>query len=138
MATKKKTTKKPKVKLEEPKHYEPFDLSVETPEQGIEIAIHLQNMMNTQGWHIMKQVLEGNIAILEQAIVRKKDPDTGELLTDEEVEDVRKNHNIMEQMLNKPQELVERFKKQDSTLIPSYDPFDNGTEHVDYASSLKT
>lgn len=120
MATKKKTTKKP-ASNQVYKPHKPFDLDIKTEAHALEMITHLEVLKNTAGWLLMKQIMEGNMAVLERAIITKK---LGEkVLTDVEVDDLRKSHSVMEELINKPDQLIEMFKKNNVIGTPTYDPY---------------
>jgi hypothetical protein len=105
--------------------YEPhtaFDLEIKTKAQGEELAEHLKNLKVSSGWMIMKQILEGNLSLLERQIVTKKNLN-GEILTDADVDDLRKTHFVMEELVNKPDFLIAQLTKEDGAGIPTYDPY---------------
>ena len=120
MATKKKTTKKTdQSKVYKP--HKPFDLDIKTDAQALEMITHLEVLKNTAGWLLMKQIMEGNMAVLERAIITKKIGD--KVLSDTEVDDLRKSHSVMEELINKPDQLIEMFKKNTVIGTPTYDPY---------------
>lgn len=121
MANKKTTTKK---KQTTPKEvgFKPFDLDIKNQSQANELIAHLEVMTATAGWHIMKQIIEGNLATLERCIVLKQDTD-GKVLDDKQCDELRMKHGYLEELKDKPKFLIEQFKKQVGFEIPTYDPY---------------
>ena len=139
MPKKKTTTKK---KPEQAKVHVPFDLNVETKEQANELVAHLSQLQMVSGWLLLKQIMEGNIATLERCIIIKQDID-GKPLTDDEADEYRRKRNVMEEMINKPQELIDTFQRKVNAPLPSYDPYANDMGQFrrdstdEFASSLR-
>jgi len=122
MATKptKKNTKKA---VKAVKRHKKFDLSVDRPEQAADIIDALQSLQSDRGWLLLKQIFEGNIATLEAAILRKVDPEDGKTaLKEEECDRLRDRLAYLEELLNKPNEIIGRFNQKD-TEVPEYDPY---------------
>lgn len=111
-----------KQKKEETKLHVPFDLNIDTKEKRDNLVAHLVQLQGTAGWMIITQILSGNIAEIERQIIAKQSVD-GASLTDEQVDDLRKVRSVMEQLVNKPQELIDRFRKEEGVAIPKYDPY---------------
>ena len=100
-----------------------FDLNISTPEQANELVGHLSVMVATSGWLMLKQIMNGNIAVLEEIILDGKDPDTGVKLSEDEIEGARKTRAIMKEMIEKPEQLIAQFKQQAGMEMPTYDPY---------------
>lgn len=125
MATKKTTTKK----IAKVQKHKPFDLSIDRPEQAADIIDALQSLQQDRGWLLLKQIFEGNIALLEAAILRKLSPDDGKsTLSEDECDRLRDRLSYLEELLNKPQEIIKSFN-QKSPDIPEYDPYEK-VRHV--------
>lgn len=121
MPKKKTTTKKKVIKVEK---HKPFDLSVTDPKQATEITNALTSLQNDRGWLLLKQIFEGNIAVLEGAILKKLDPEDGKTpLTEDQCDRLRDRLAYLEELLNKPNSIIESFKPRVSTS-PEYDPYD--------------
>lgn len=138
---KKKTVKQKKVKAETTLHV-PFDLNIDTKEKADNLVAHLIQLQGNAGWMIITRIIEGNIAEAEKQIIAKMSLE-GTPLTDAQVDDLRKVRNVMEQLIKKPQEIIDRFKQQEGVKIPKYDPyatdmvqFRRNVEH-EFAGSLK-
>lgn len=118
MATKtvKKNTKKTV------KRHAKFDLSIDRPEQGQDIINALKSLEQDRGWLLLKQIFEGNIAVLEGAILRKIDPESGAPLKEEECDRLRDRLSYLEELLAKPQSIIKQFS-QKHTEVPEYDPY---------------
>jgi len=116
------TKKSPKNNKTVKKHTK-FDLSIDKPEQALDVIDALRSLQQDRGWLLLKQVFEGNIAILEAAILRKLDPEDGKTpLTETECDRLRDKLAYLEELLNKPNEIIARFN-QKPTEIPEYDPY---------------
>ena len=125
MPTKKTQTKKTSSKSKKVafvKHA-PFDLVVDTQAKANEMVEHLTIMRNTAGWHLLKQILEGNMAVLENAIVTKTDPFTGEALGDDVCDQLRFKHAYLKELTTKPESLIAEFGKTAGIEVPTYDPY---------------
>jgi len=117
----KKTTKKKTVK-KVVKH-KPFDLSVNTDQQAQEIISALKSLQNDRGWIFLKQIFESNIAILEQSILRKVQPDDGKTpLTEDDCDRLRDKLSYLEELLDKPNSIIKGFTKM-TPDSPNYDPY---------------
>lgn len=115
------TTAKSKVK--KVKKYKPFDLSIDRPEQAGEIVDALQALEQDRGWHLLKQIFESNISVLQAAILRKISPDDGKTaLKEEECDRLRDRLSYLEELLNKPKEIIAQFT-QPTPETPEYDPY---------------
>lgn len=100
-----------------------FDLNIETQEQANELVGHLSVMIATSGWLLLKQIMNGNIARLEDIILDAKDPETGEKMTEDELSEARKTRAIMKEMIEKPESLIKQFREQVGVEMPTYDPY---------------
>lgn len=117
----KTTTKK---KLPKVKKHEKFDLSINRAEQIPEIVDALQSLEQDRGWLLLKQIFEGNIAVLEAAILKKISPDDGKsALSEEECDRLRDRLAYLEELLGKPQEIIKKLT-QPQPEEPEYDPYD--------------
>ena len=101
----------------------PFDLNVDTQAKANEMIEHLTIMRNTAGWHLLKQILEGNMAVLEDAIVTKTDPFTREALDDDTCDQLRFKHAYLRELTTKPESLIADFAKSSGMEVPTYDPY---------------
>lgn len=123
--TKKKTKKKALPKVQK---HEVFDLSIDNPEQAADIINALLSLQQDRGWLLLKQIFEGNIAVLEAAILKKLSPDDGKTpLSEEECDRLRDKLSYLEELLNKPQEIIKQFS-QKSPEEPNYDPYETVPE----------
>lgn len=116
MATKKKTTEKVIRRKK-------FDLSLETEAHAPEIIAALTNLQLDHGWQLLKKIFEGNIAVLEGSILKKKDPETGEALSEDECDRQRDKLEYLEELVNKPQEIIKTLTAKNPEM-PDYDPYD--------------
>jgi hypothetical protein len=109
-----------------------FNLDIRTKEQGETLIAHLQLLKVAGGWMLMKQILEGNMAALERAIITKADPQTGTKLTEAQVDELRSKHAVFGEVVGKPDQLIELFRQQSGGFVPSYDPY-----HTDIKKMLR-
>lgn len=115
--------------------HKPFDLTDVSRETLESYTFYLKEMVNSAGWKLMVQVLEGNLALLEKQIVRKKEVLTNRELTEQEVDKLRDQHEILEELMKKPHELIEKYAvAEDPTPSPSYDPYGGNRETVNAAT----
>lgn len=130
--TTKKAVKKTKkvakaTKAEQLQHLDlskPFDLTDVSQETLESYAYYLKEMLNSAGWKLMEQVLEGNMAILEKQIVSKRDIETGMELTEDQVDLLRVQHAQIVQLMNTPRKLIKQYgKPEDVKAVAEYDPY---------------
>lgn len=139
----KKTVKQKRAKkVKDETLHVPFDLNIDSKEKADNLVAHLIQLQGNAGWMIITKIIEGNIAEAEKQIIAKMSLE-GTPLTDAQVDDLRKVRNVMEQLIKKPQEIIDRFRKQEGVKIPKYDPyatdmvqFRRNVDH-EFASSLK-
>lgn len=146
MATKKKTTKKVTSKKVKPvvaenatvrqlDLHKPFDLTDVSQGTLESYTFYLKDMVNSAGWKLMTQVLEGNLALLEKQIVRKREVLTDRALTEVEVDRLRDQHEILTELMQKPHELIALYGKKDSPIpSPDYDPYGGDRKTVNAAT----
>ena len=115
-----------------------FDLNIENQAQANELVGHLSIMTATSGWLLLKQIMTGNISVLEDMILDKKDAISGEDLTDEEVEDARKTRSVMKEMTEMPDKLITQFNRHqsDGDDTPTYDPYAVDVRQFNPSSSV--
>lgn len=119
MATKTPKTKK----IANVKKHKNFDLSFDRKEQKYEVVDALQSLQADRGWQLLKQIFEGNIAVLEAAILRKISPDDGKTaLSEEDCDKLRFKLSYLEELLNKPQEIIGELTRGQPEM-PEYDPY---------------
>lgn len=133
--SKKPVTKKETVKkLDLSKAFDLTDVSEATLES---YTFYLKELVNSAGWKLMAQVMEGNLHLLEKQIVSKKEVLTGKLLTDEEVDSLRDQHEIMLELINKPKELIARYSKsEEPEPVVDYDPYGTRPEGIVNAETM--
>lgn len=116
--------------------HKPFDLTDVSQETLESYTFYLKEMVNSAGWKLMVQVLEGNLALLEKQIVRKKEVLTNRKLTEEEVDSLRDQHEILEELMQKPHELIKKYGKADEPRVsPDYNPY-GGDKHTINAATM--
>lgn len=143
MATKKKTIKKvtakkrvvaKKTTVEQIDLHQPFNLNDVSRETLENYALYLKEMTYSPGWKLMVQVLEGNLQVLERQIISKRQVLTNTPLSDADVDKLRDQHEILSELINKPQELIARYgKKEEGVPSPSYDPYGGDRKTVNAA-----
>jgi hypothetical protein len=114
--------------------HKPFDLTDVSRETLESYAFYLKELVNSAGWKLMSQVLEGNLSVLERQIITKKQVLTGNALTDEEVDKLRDQHEILTELMQKPHELIAKYgKPEEPTPSPNYDPYGGDRSTVNAA-----
>lgn len=104
--------------------HKPFDLTDVSDETLQSYVSYLEQMLIHPGWKLMTQVLEGNLQVLERQIISKRQILTNNVLSDQEVDSLRDQHEILTELMEKPQELINRYKKdKDIIQSPNYDPY---------------
>lgn len=131
MATSKKTAPKKKAPATL-KRGKAFNLNIKTPEQAVTLIAELTNFKLSGGWKLMVQILEGNMANLERAIITKMDAWTGTKLSEAQLDELRAKHAVFAELIAKPDDLIELFKKQSGGSVPIYDPY-----HTDIKAMLR-
>lgn len=121
---------KKKEKVEKYESHTPFDLAVKTEEQARELVTHLKNMKATAGWQLMVQILEGNMATLEQMIITKQHPETGGFFSEVQLDEMRSKRNYLAELVGKPDELIKRFEENKSPQMPEYDPYHTDARQI--------
>lgn len=112
-----------------------YDLTDVSQETLSSYAFYLKEMTHSAGWKLMVQVLEGNLAVLERQIVRKKEILTNRALTEVEVDRLRDQHEILTELINKPKELIEQYSVPTEQLgSPSYDPYGGDKKTINAAT----
>ena len=121
MAVKKKTIKK----VVKPSTIKPkkFDLSIENSKQGAEIILAFQNLETTAGWMLLRQIFDGNMAVLQEAILKKVDPNTSASINEAECDRLRDRYSYLEELVNTPQKYIQKFG-QVQPEMPEYDPYE--------------
>lgn len=138
MATTKKTAAKKgtKAKKQAPskniRRGKTFNLDIKNPEQAVVLVAELENLKFSGGWKLLVQILEGNMAALERAIITRIDPSTGTKLSEAELDELRAKHAVFAELVEKPDDLIELFRKQSGGLVPAYDPY-----HTDIKAMLR-
>lgn len=105
------------------KKHAKFDLSFDRPEQAQDVIDALRSLQQDRGWLLLKQIFEGNIAVLEGAILKKISPDDGKTeLTEADCDRLRDRLAYLEELLGKPEAIIARFN-QKQPEVPNYDPY---------------
>lgn len=116
-------------KKREPQLHDKFELGEITTEMRTTYAELLEQMTMTAGWKLMVQILEGNLSIIEKAVLTKRDPVTAKTMTEAEVDELRMQHAQIDQLLNKPAELISKFRAEKNIgETGSYDPYQRSAD----------
>lgn len=99
-----------------------FDLNIQNDAQANELVGHLSMLIATSGWMLLKQIMNGNIAALEEMIIDGVD-ENNKRLSEDNLNDARKTRAIMKEMIEKPEDLIKQFKQHAGTETPTYDPY---------------
>ncbi len=86
----------------------------------------LKNLSESNGWKIMVQVLEANIAYIDEQIISKQEPESGKLLTEDEVDHLRKVRKLQQEVINKPEEL-QRLLQREEPAEDTLDPYESSS-----------
>lgn len=100
-----------------------FDLDIKNPAQAEELVAYMVQLQASAGWLLLRQIMQGNIAVLEAMIIDRIDMNTGNKLTEEQLDEARDKRAIMKEMIEKPQALIDMFKKQTGTPVETFDPY---------------
>jgi len=104
--------------------HQAFNLTDVSHETLASYAFYLKEMVNSAGWKLMVQVLEGNLALLEKQIVRKKEVLTDRPLTESEADSLRDQHEILTELINKPHQLIKKYgAPEQARPVVEYDPY---------------
>lgn len=123
MAKKKTTKKKITKKVTE------FDLDIKSKEQAAELVACMMQLQVSSGWLLLKQIMLGNVAFLEAAIIDRVNPEDKSKLSEEALDEARQKRAIMLEMIGKPETLIEKFKVHSGVEIPEYDPYYTDMSH---------
>lgn len=96
------------------KHKEP--MSNET------IILYLQDMMKSAGWKIVEQIFKDNIILIEKQILEKMNAETGESISEKEVDKLRIKREYFLQIIDTPKGYIEMLENPESTP-EEFDPF---------------
>lgn len=109
----------PKEKLE---RGQKVDFNIETTEQANEICAHLSQMKATMGWIYLSKMLEASMTVIERQIITKTDVE-GQPLSEDDVDTLRKSYLAYEELINKPDQLIDNISKGNVPTMPQYDPY---------------
>lgn len=100
----------------------PFDFTREPTEaerQGMILA--LKSLTATEGWALLVQHLDLNIAALDKQIIEKKDLN-GAVLEDKECDRLRDQRSVMDELRRKPTQLLTQLERT-AQEEPNDDPY---------------
>ncbi|MFH1559019.1 MAG: hypothetical protein ABIC19_00660 [Patescibacteria group bacterium] len=90
-----------------------------SPEDQI---VYLEDLQSSHGWQIITRICEGNIEYLDKMIIKKKDSETGEELTDKEVDRLRDKRGYLVELMETPKNFIEKLTQ--SNIPPEeFDPY---------------
>lgn len=144
-ATKTKTATKmvkktPKIEEFNPQTHD-IHFTIDTAEQANEVIAYLKQLETTVGWIYLKKTLQLNMEILERSILTRVDQVTGERMTEEESEHMRRTFLIYEELVDKPAQLIANLEQGNVPTAPDYDPFardiNSKRSEENYASVLR-
>lgn len=94
-------------------------------DQGVrdQYAEHLKTLTEHAGWKLMEQVIDANVEYLEKQILDKKNAETGQPLTDEQEEEMRKLRSLNLELKRKPFEIIEMLKNVKEETSDDLDPY---------------
>lgn len=99
-----------------------YDLNIKTDKQAQELVAYMKNLKQNAGWIIVRQMLEGNMALLEQAIINKETLG-GAPASEDEVDRMRDQRSIFEQTIEKPEDIIKTLEGSKGSKTPNYDPY---------------
>lgn len=108
----KKTTRKPKVIV----------APVQTAGEASGRVLALEQLVASQGWKIVLEQIEGNVSVLEEQILTKRDA-AGKALTDAEVDQLRDKRGYLVELRRMPEKLLTSFKD-DPGEEQDFDPYE--------------
>lgn len=94
----------------------------EAPTEVDRVVAALKVLVVSEGWQIIRRILDENIKYLEQAILEKVDPLTKEELTDAEVESLRYKRSLNIELKETPNNYIKVVQKTEKEP-EDYDPF---------------
>lgn len=90
----------------------------------LEIIADLQILISTAGWQIIREVMQGNVATLNEMILNKTidgKPESTEI-SDQDVDQLRYKRGFMIDLMNTPENYIEKL--QDKGIEPEeFDPY---------------
>lgn len=106
----------------------PFELSDVSRETAKVYAEHLANMVLSQGWLLMEQILKGNCARIERIIITRMEPETHAKLSEAELDEYRIQLNQIERLIQHPHDLIKQYKAVEEPVTKTYDPYAASTD----------
>jgi hypothetical protein len=96
------------------------------------IILALTALQASEGWGVVRKILDDNIKYLETAILEKIDPATKEPLNDKEVDDARYRRDLNIELRDTPENYIKVV--QDTGIVPQdYDPYFKTKLEIDRA-----
>lgn len=124
MSTKKKTSKPVKTIIAKMPKIPAFDLSFSKPDENVKIMAALESLKTNSGWMFLTQVFQGNIKYLANQIISKT-TDTGQVLSDADIDILRFKHAYLTELLDKPDAFLKQFSRVDEKE-DDLDPYERG------------
>lgn len=85
----------------------------------------LKELQMSIGWNMLLEVLEDNKAFLEKAILDRKDPQTGDKLSNKEIDDARHKRLLTIELIKTPQKLIRLIERSKAIEIKNFDPYES-------------
>lgn len=95
-----------------------IDLSGSNKKSDLEIISSLEALLVDAGWEVLTEIFKANISLIEQKILEK-----GEL-TEDECDKLRYKRGYLNELINKPQEIIDKLKTGEDK-VPNYDPYED-------------
>lgn len=121
MPTKKNKLKSIIIKPPKPRK---FSLAFDNPNENARIVAALEALKLSAGWVFIEQILQKNIDFLGQCLIKGTN-EKGEKCSDTVLEEVRWKYGYMTELLNKPNEYIDKFAPFDRQST-NLDPYDDG------------
>lgn len=96
-----------------------LDEIFDNPAQSELARSHFTTLQKHEGWILLKRMTEHNIELLKESII---DGTAGE--TKEEIDRVRDKLKVLRELINKPQEMIEKLAPAKEINKDNPDPFD--------------
>lgn len=101
----------------------------EVPKIADNIIAALMSLQASQGWAIIRKILDDNLKYLETAILEKIDPISKEKLTEKEIETLRIKRGLNIELRDTPQNYVKVVQEIGEAPI-EYDPYYKTKEEI--------
>jgi len=97
---------------------------------GVEaVSVALRSLIASAGWAEIKRILNENIKYLEKCILDRKEPVTGESITDADIEILRTKRFLNIDLRDTPENYLKKLE-QEGEIPESYDPYFQTVEEM--------